>query len=55
MRKNLLHALSGTNVFKSILKCPEAVRNLGAHIAMMYYEGGTKYWNYQAIRDAIND
>ena len=37
------------------LKCPQAVRNIGTHIAMMYFENGTYYWNYQDIKNALND
>ena len=34
-------------------KCPDVVKNIGTHVAMCYYQGGTYYWNYQAVKDAI--
>ncbi len=33
-----------TKVDKS--KCPEVVKNIGMHIAMIYYEDGKYYWDY---------
>lgn len=36
-------------------KCPEAVRNLGTHVSMMYIgQDGKCYWNYNAIKNAIS-
>ncbi len=36
-------------------KCPEAVRNLGTHVSMMYIgQNGKYYWNYNAIKNAIS-
>lgn len=35
-------------------KCPEAIRNVGTHLPMMYCGiGGQRYWNYSSIKDAI--
>lgn len=36
-------------------KCPEAVRYLGTHVPAYYKSvDGNYYWDYQAIKDAIN-
>ena len=36
-------------------KCPESVRNIGTHVAMMYIgSDGKYYWNYDEIKNAIN-
>ena len=34
-------------------KCPEAVRYKGNHVAMQYLENGNRYWDYQAVKDAL--
>lgn len=34
-------------------KCPDAIKDVGTHAAMCYYEDGTYYWDYQAVKDAI--
>ncbi len=34
-------------------KCPDAVKNKGTHINMYYNENGKDYWNYQAIKKAL--
>ena len=34
--------------------CPSAVRWEGVHVPAYYWESGKPYWNYQAIKDAIN-
>lgn len=34
-------------------KCPDAVKNVGTHIAMCYHENGQYYWDYQAVKNAI--
>lgn len=35
-------------------KCPEVIRNIGTHTAMIYYEDGKHYWDYQAVKKAFN-
>ncbi|MDR7868133.1 MAG: hypothetical protein RIN56_15155 [Sporomusaceae bacterium] len=35
-------------------KCPDAVKNTGTHAAMCYRQNGQLYWDYQAVRNAIN-
>lgn len=42
---------NSTSVDKT--KCPEAVRNVGKHIPMVYYENGKYYWDYSAVKNAI--
>ncbi len=42
---------NATNVDKS--KCPDAVRNIGTHIAMQQYKHWNYYWDYQSVIDAI--
>jgi len=34
-------------------KSPEAVKNVGTHVAMCYYKDGKYYWDYQAVKNAI--
>ena len=34
-------------------KCPSAIRSMGIHIAMRYKKDGTEYWDYSAVRDAL--
>lgn len=34
-------------------KCPELVRYEGTHEAMVYYEDGNYYWDYQAVKKAL--
>jgi hypothetical protein len=34
-------------------KCPDIIKNVGTHTAMCYYENGTYYWNYQAVKNAL--
>ena len=35
-------------------RCPDAVKNIGAHVAMFYLEDGRYYWNYRAVKNALN-
>jgi len=35
-------------------KCPDAVKNIGTHVAMWYYKDGKHYWDYQSVKDALN-
>ncbi|MGF7431931.1 hypothetical protein PQV03_14360 [Thermoanaerobacterium thermosaccharolyticum] len=34
-------------------KCPDAVKNIGTHVAMRYYKEGKYYWDYQSVKDAL--
>ena len=34
-------------------RCPESLRNIGVHIPSDFLEDGTRYWNYQSIKNAI--
>lgn len=34
-------------------KCPDAVKNLGYHTAMVYYKDGKYYWDYNAVKKAF--
>ncbi|MDR0812243.1 MAG: molecular chaperone Tir [Paludibacter sp.] len=34
-------------------KCPDAVKCVGTHKAMCYYENGQYYWDYQAVKSAL--
>lgn len=34
-------------------KCPEAVKYIGTHKAMCYYQNGQYYWDYQAVKSAL--
>lgn len=35
-------------------KCPDAVKNLGTHVAMCYREGNDLYWDYLSVKKAFN-
>lgn len=35
-------------------KCPDAIKNVGTHVAMCYKENGKYYWDYQAVKNAIS-
>jgi hypothetical protein len=34
-------------------KCPDAVKSIGTHVAMCYREDSKLYWDYQAVKKAI--
>lgn len=34
-------------------KCPDAVKYVGTHKAMCYYQNGQYYWDYQAVKSAL--
>ncbi len=36
-------------------KCPEAVRYIGNHVAMMYRKEGNLYWDYNAVKNALQN
>lgn len=36
-------------------KCPQVIKNMGTHIPMLYYQDGSYYWNYDAIKNAIGN
>lgn len=48
---NIVVLYNAATVNKS--KCPDAVKNVGTHTAMCYYENGTYYWDYQAVKTAL--
>lgn len=50
-RLKIVVLYNGARVNKS--KCPDIIKNIGTHVAMQYYESGLYYWNYQAIKNAI--
>ncbi|RUT72851.1 TIR domain-containing protein [Ancylomarina longa] len=35
-------------------KCPDSIKNVGTHVAMQYRKDGSNYWDYQAVKNAIN-
>lgn len=35
-------------------KCPDAVKNTGTHVAMCLLKDGKYYWDYQAVKNALN-
>ena len=35
-------------------KCPDTIKNVGTHAAMCYLKDGTYYWDYQAVKNAID-
>jgi hypothetical protein len=34
-------------------KCPDSVKNIGTHVAMAYTNNGTAYWDYAAVKAAL--
>ena len=34
-------------------KCPDAVKNLGVHIPMLYYNNGSRRWNYKLVKQYL--
>ena len=34
-------------------KCPDVIKNVGTHVAMLIYKNGRYDWNYQAVKNAI--
>lgn len=42
---------SATHVDKT--KCPDVIKNYGNHVAMCYRENGNVYWDYQAVKAAL--
>jgi hypothetical protein len=35
-------------------KSPDAVKNIGSHVAMCYLKEGKYYWDYQAVKNALS-
>ncbi len=44
---------NSTSVDKS--KCPSVVRNLGTHVPMIYYKDGSYYWDYNTVKNALDN
>lgn len=36
-------------------KCPESVKQKGTHVAMCYRDNNTLYWDYNAVKEALNE
>lgn len=36
-------------------KCPEAVRYKGTHVAMLYRKNNNLFWDYNAVKNALQD
>lgn len=34
-------------------KCPDAVKNLGVHIPMLYYNNGSRRWSYKLVKQYL--
>ncbi|MBL0317338.1 MAG: TIR domain-containing protein [Flavobacteriales bacterium] len=34
-------------------KCPDAVKDVGTHVAMLYLKDSKYYWDYQTVKNAI--
>ena len=48
---NIVVLYNNTKIDKS--KCPEAVKSIGTHANMCYYEDGKYYWDYQSVKSAL--
>ena len=35
--------------------CPDVIKDEGTHKAMQYIEDGSRYWDYQTVKDALNE
>ncbi len=51
-RLKIVVLYNSTRVNKS--NCPDVVKNVGTHTAMCYYENGQYYWDYQAVKSALD-
>lgn len=50
---NIIVLYKSTVVDKS--KCPQAVKNLGNHVAMYCRKDGKLYWDYNAVKEAFDN
>ena len=50
---NIVVLYKACSVDKS--KCPEAVRYIGTHAPMWKYENGQVYWDYQSVKNALDN
>ena len=50
-RLKIIVLYNATTIDKN--KCPNVIRDIGTHIAMLYRANGKLYWDYQAIRNAM--
>lgn len=48
---NIVVLYNSTRVNKNL--CPEILRNVGTHLPMVYYDAGKYYWDYQAVKKAL--
>lgn len=48
---NIVVLYNSTKVNKSL--CPEELKQVGVHIPMVYYKDGEKYWDYWAVKKAL--
>ncbi|KAF5066896.1 hypothetical protein DSECCO2_259010 [anaerobic digester metagenome] len=48
---NIVVLYNAATIDKS--KCPDAVKYIGYHKAMCYYQNGQYYWDYQAVKSAL--
>ncbi|WP_429092585.1 TIR domain-containing protein [Aeromonas veronii] len=49
---NIVVLYNAATIDKS--KCPDAVKNIGKHVAMHHYVSGTYYWDYQSVKSALS-
>ncbi|WP_429019858.1 TIR domain-containing protein [Aeromonas allosaccharophila] len=49
---NIVVLYNAATVDKS--KCPESIKNIGKHVAMCYYKEGDYYWDYNAVKSALD-
>lgn len=48
---NIVVLYNSTRVNKSL--CPEELKQVGVHIPMVYYKEGKEYWDYWAVKKAL--
>lgn len=48
---NIVVLYNGITVNKSL--CPEILKSVETHVAMVYYEDGEYYWDYSAVKEAL--
>jgi len=53
IRDNLKIVVLYNSISVDKTKCPNIIKNIGTHTAMCYYSNGSYYWDYQAVKQAL--
>ncbi|MDR2544895.1 MAG: hypothetical protein LBD03_05045 [Methanobrevibacter sp.] len=49
---NIVVLYNTIKVNKSL--CPEVLKSIGTHVAMVYYDDGNYYWDYHAVKNTLS-